>query len=92
MIPSTRAESLESIDRTLTQKRREVFNHLKRWGPMTSLEVSDGMGIPINCVSGRITELCEVGKIEAKGRKKQRTGRSAMLWGVKEARGQGELF
>ena len=47
---------------------------------VTALEISNYLEWPINRVTGRITELVQMGKLKDSGKRKQQNGSSAILW------------
>ena len=60
-----------------------VWNTLRTYGDLTNKEVSEFCGLPINCVTPRTNELYKAGLIMCNGKKVQKNGRKAMLWGIK---------
>lgn len=60
----------------------------------TSHEVAVDLGVPLNTISGRFTELAAMGKIRAAGTRANPSGRRAAVWveAVTEANGQGRFF
>lgn len=81
--PDTQREAWDSIQETLPTSRLEVFKHIACFGAfgVTTMMVASRLGWPINCVSGRITELAKSGLIKDSGRRGiNHSGKKAILW------------
>lgn len=69
----------------LGKKQQQILDGFKEHGNHTTLEMSGLLGIPINVVSGRISELVyKLYQLEKKGTVKQKGGRPITIWGVPE--------
>jgi|TARA_R100001463_G_scaffold2960_3_gene12256 predicted transcriptional regulator len=66
------AESIEANPsiRKKNIDRSRVFQIIKKtYGGITSKEIAEKIGRPLNCISGRISELKRDGRIEVVGRR-----------------------
>lgn len=63
-----------SIDHYRSQARGQqsarVLGYICEHAHCTRQEISQGTGIPINCICGRVKELLDVGVIEERGMKR----------------------
>ena len=41
----------------LSYRQNQVYDLLKQSGPMSSYEIAARLGLPINCITGRVLEL-----------------------------------
>lgn len=88
-IRDTQRAAWESIQGKLPESRWKVWEAIDRYGEfgVTTFTVADVLGWPINCVSGRITELTKLGMIKDSGRRGENpSGKKAVLWIVREDR------
>lgn len=76
----TSLEAYESIKAFLGKRQKQVFEFMHGKGAMTDREISDGMNIPINCITNRRGELVELKLVKFAGYKTGSSGRRAMLW------------
>jgi len=53
-------------------RQREVYNTL-RTKHLSNLEISHNLSLPINCITGRVNELVEMGLVEKKANNRQRS-------------------
>ncbi len=82
-IPDTQREAWESIKHNLADSRRAVLSVIENHGDfgVSTYSISDILGWPINCVSGRVTELTKLGIIKDSGRRGVNpSGKRAILW------------
>jgi predicted transcriptional regulator len=63
-------------------RQKQVYEIIQKEQPLTNLEVSNFLNLPINCITGRVNELVQMGFIEKKGKRIQATGREAIVWGL----------
>lgn len=66
------AESIEAnpnVSKKYKDRRRVFQIILKTYRGITSKEIAEKMGRPLNCISGRISELKRDGSIEVIGRR-----------------------
>jgi predicted transcriptional regulator len=54
-------------NKQLSPKRQKVYDAIKTMGKATNKEIASFMGIPINEVTGRVSELVQSGKIKEAG-------------------------
>lgn len=67
----------------LGERQEQVLQAFRDFGDHTALEMVELLGLPINCVTGRINELVhKFGLLEEKGEKIQFTRRRAIIWGI----------
>ena len=82
-VPATQSAAWESIQSKLPLSRREVFHAIQDAGAdgISTLGISQRLHWPINCVSGRITELRETGYVIDSGRRcVNPSGKKAIVW------------
>lgn len=80
---NTRNQSFKLLQKDLGRNQQAVFKQIKRLKKAALFEVTESLGWPINCVSGRITELKEQGKIKEVGTKfNPQTNRTVTVYGV----------
>ena len=80
----TSLEAHDSIKDIKPTRYFQICDALAIHGPMTNLELSKFLGLPINSITGRVNELVNQHNIlEEKGLKLQDTGRKAIKWGLK---------
>lgn len=111
MRPETQREAYDSIKDHLPEKRRMVYDQIdsaSTAGGITLFELCVKLKLPVNSVSGRVTELHDSAVIVDSGRRRINpdTGRRAVVW-ITRSRydqehsnfvpvfhrdGQGELF
>lgn len=81
--PETQIEAWESIQDKLPESRREVLHVIAAAGALgiSTVAISETLKWPINCVSGRITELHDSGLVKDSGRRCiNPSGKRAILW------------
>lgn len=79
----TQMQAWDDIQEKLPFTRKKVFDVIKNHGDFgaTTVTLSMVLGWPINCVSGRVTELCDAGLIRDSGRRGVNpSGKKAVLW------------
>jgi hypothetical protein len=84
----TRRESYEAIAPTLRKRQKIVLAILRDYGDLTAQEVADTLCVlritptnERNFAAPRLTELCEMGLVEAVGKKVcKKTGRTVTVW------------
>lgn len=78
-IASYRNFSTEELGR----RQIAVLAHLIKYGPHTNRQLSERMGIPINCICPRVNELRKLGKVKPIGKIHDPiTDRDVTIWGV----------
>ena len=78
---NTRNQSFQQLQKDLGRNQQAVFKQIKRLKKAALFEVTESLGWPINCVSGRITELKRDNKIKATGIKlNPLTGRKVAVY------------
>ena len=68
-------------DGILCARQSQVLSAFKAHGCHTNLEISRITGLPINTITGRVRELVKMGLLEEIGKKRDTTGRTAIIWG-----------
>ena len=66
----TQLEAYASIKESLSTRRLKVLQAIKRNRGATLFELVGLLGWPINCISGRVTELKQKGLVMDSGRRK----------------------
>lgn len=85
MKPDTQLAALESIQKTAPRCRDQVFDVIQSRMPVgiSSDQIAIALGWPINSISGRVTELRNLGRIKDSGaRARTQAARQAILWVV----------
>ena len=81
MIRKTQVDSLKKSKPTLSTKRKEVYNVINYLKPATNRNIAKHLGWDINRVTGRVTELVNLGMVTADGTYKDKeTNRTVTLW------------
>lgn len=81
----TQIQAWDSIQEKLPASRNIVFRSIQLHGEfgITTYGLSAALGWSINCVSGRVTELCKSGLVRDSGRRGVNpSGKKAVLWVV----------
>jgi hypothetical protein len=60
----------------------KILAHVGTYGPKTSLELSEELGIAYVTISPRLIHLRRDGLIHQEGTRKNRTGRMACVWAL----------
>jgi len=84
----TQLASWDGVQGSLPERRRAVLGIIaSEPNGLPLFRVVQKIGWPVNCVSGRITELAKEGLIEDAGVRavNPATGKSAVVWRVKRA-------
>lgn len=80
-IPETQREAYDDLIPKLGEKRAVVYLAICN-RPSTLFEIQARLGWPINCISGRVTELKDRELIEERGRRQNpNTGKWGIVWG-----------
>ena len=85
MATESQLESYTLIGSKLGDRQLAVFHTIrKQRGGMTLFEISEAMQIPINQVSGRVTELQRRGYVQNSGvtRLNPKTGKKGTVWTI----------
>lgn len=83
MYHSTQIEAYQSLRPALSHRRKLVYEVISKYNIGLGLfEIQQKLGWPINCVSGRVTELRKLGLIEDRGQTviNPVTGKRAIAW------------
>lgn len=83
MYPSTQIAAYQSLKPALSHRRKLVYEVISRYNIGVPLFIiQQKLGWPINCVSGRVTELRKLGLIEDRGQTEVNpaTGKRAIAW------------
>ena len=82
-IPETQRESWDAMQGGLSKRQEAVLAEIKA-NPSTLFELSARLNRPVNCVSGRVTELKKRGEIVPVGRRvNPASGKPGIVWGTK---------
>lgn len=83
MIRKTQVDSLKELKPTLSAKRQTVYNVIAYLTPATNRKIAKHLGWDINRVTGRVTELVNLGMVTADGTYKDKeTNRTVTVWKV----------
>lgn len=68
-----------------SRKRNEVLSVIKYTDGATLFELVAILKWPVNCITGRVNELCKMGIVVDSGnlRKNPKSNRSAVVWAAK---------
>lgn len=80
---STSKDAYGKIRDKLGRRQTIVYEALKSIGPATNEQIADHLGWPINCVTGRMTELRRFDMVAVMGVTRNRSGFSAKLFAPK---------
>lgn len=72
--------------------RARVYRYIKEFGPVTDIEIQEGLGIKGSTQRPRRIKLFEMELIECAGQKKTPSGRNANTWQIAGPSKQRELF
>ncbi len=79
----TQVQSFRHINQK-TKKRNQVLDAIRFLKGATLFEICDVLGWPVNCITGRVNELCKAELIKDSGKikKNPKTNRSAIIWAL----------
>ena len=81
MIRQTQVDSFKKLKNTLSAKRREVYNVIVRGQEITNRKIAQDLDWDINRVTGRVTELVNLGLVTTAGTHWDTdTNRTVTLW------------
>ena len=81
MTRKTQVDSLKQLKPTVASKRQTVYNVINYLKPATNRNIAKHLGWDINRVTGRVTELVNLGKVKASGtHKDNETNRTVTVW------------
>ena len=81
MIRKTQVNSLKKLKTTIDGKRKTVYDILTSKGSATNRMIAKALGWDINRVTGRVTELVNLGMVTADGTTYDSdTNRTVTLW------------
>lgn len=81
MIRKTQVNSLKQLKPTVVGKRQTVYNVIKYLKPATNRNIAKHLQWDINRVTGRVTELVNLGKVRSSGTHKDtQTNRTVTVW------------
>lgn len=78
----TQLEAYKHINNKKSGKCALVLSTVKHMGGATFFELNSALKWPINCITGRVNELCKVGLVSDSGetRVNPKTNRRAIVW------------
>ena len=80
-IRKTQVNSLKKLTPTIGKKRQTVYGVIKSKGKITNRMLAKHLSWDINRVTGRVTELVNMGMVKASGTTKDsETNRTVTLW------------
>lgn len=82
MLRDTQLESWQRIAKHLGRKQRDVYDVIQSRQGASSQDIADCLHLPLHSISGRITELCRMGRIEDSGKRyvNMKSGRNQIVW------------
>lgn len=83
MIQQTSIEAYKSLYDDLSNRQKIVYDVIDEYNNICNQDISMILGIPINCVTGRVKELRDIGFVCHAGFKENDNGRRVMVWKVK---------
>ena len=83
-IQDTQRAAWTDLQDKLGDRQRRVLKAIQA-APRTLAEIASALNVPINCVSGRVRELCQAGAVEDSGqrRKNPDSGKANIVWQAK---------
>lgn len=66
----------------LKESQRKVYECLRLHGEMTSQQVADELGVPLHHISGRMTELMQIGLVQISRKSKNICNRPVAVWRI----------
>jgi len=85
MTRKTQVDSLKKLEPTISGKRQQVYNVIKSKREATNRMIAQELGWDINRVTGRVTELVNLGMVAAVDTHFDKdTNRTVTLWGLWE--------
>ncbi len=80
-IRQTQMDSFLELQKTLSEKQKTVYQVLGVHGPKTNRQIAKHLGWDINRVTGRVTELVNLGMVTSTNTVlDQETNRTVTLW------------
>ena len=80
-IRKTQVNSLKALTPTIGMKQQTVYGAIKTTVPATNRMIAKALGWDINRVTGRVTELVNLGMVTSNGTyKDKQTNRTVTLW------------
>jgi predicted ArsR family transcriptional regulator len=83
-VATTSRTAYESIKDKLGARQLAVYEAIREMGTATNEQISDYLELPINRVTGRVTELNKYGMLNIEGLGKNKSGFSAKVWSVSD--------
>ena len=83
MIQQTSMEAYDFIYDDLGNRQKQVYDVIEQYTNVCNQDISMILGIPINCVTGRVKELRDFGFVSHAGFKVNDNNKRVMTWKVK---------
>ena len=83
MIQQTSMEAYDCIYDDLGERQKIVFDVIDEYSNVCNQDISMILDLPINCVTGRVKELRDLGFVSHAGYKLNDNGRRVMVWKVR---------
>ena len=82
MVSDTQIDSWLILQPELGERQHEVYSYILEQGGAAAFEVADFLRLPLHSISGRITELVKVGKLQDSGERiwNEKTKRRVIRW------------
>lgn len=84
MVAHTSSLAFASIQKRLGAKQQQVYRVIEKHQPITNEGIAEILGLPINQVTGRVTELTQFGIVGFEGLGVNKTGHKAKLWSTRD--------
>lgn len=84
MIAETSSSAYQKIKPSLGARQQEVYEAISDMGVATNEMVAEYLNLPINSVTGRVTELKRFGMLECAGIGRNKSGCSAKKWCIRD--------
>lgn len=80
-VRDTQRSAWNDVQAKLGVRQQEVLKTL-RYAPATLCEIANRLHVPINSISGRVTELCRAGLVKDSGMRRinPESGKANIVW------------
>ena len=83
-VAETSLTAYGKIKPKLGTKQLAVYEAIGDMGVATNEQIADYLGWPINCVTGRVSELKKYGAVDVEGVGVNKSGHSAKRWSIRD--------
>lgn len=85
MIAETSRQAYEAVKDKFSKRQIQVYNAIDTLGIASNEQIADYLGLPLQSITGRVTELKAYGVIDVEGIGRNRSGHSAKLYSIRGA-------